>query len=91
MLLLHFFIHVQLMALRKQYANEHGVSPNISLTNTYRPVQPLNDRTVYFNTMKNGGVPTATMSITSSAPGLFASVSLVAMVIARALISALDE
>ncbi|XP_038053808.1 carbonic anhydrase 2-like isoform X2 [Patiria miniata] len=37
----------QLNALRRQYANKHNAADNITLTDTYRPVQPVNNRTVY--------------------------------------------
>ena len=64
------------MEFRRQFANERDASANVTLADTFRPVQPLNARTVYMNA--------------SSAPGLVASSSLVAMVIIKALASVLD-
>ncbi|XP_022085770.1 carbonic anhydrase 1-like isoform X2 [Acanthaster planci] len=68
----------QLMTFRRQFANERNASANITLTDTFRPVQAVDSRTIFLNTA-------------SSASGLVASSSLVAMVIIKMLASVLDD
>ncbi|XP_022085775.1 carbonic anhydrase 2-like [Acanthaster planci] len=103
----------QLMALRGQYANKPDASVNITLRDTFRPVQSVSNRTVYVNTKVSASTETmnptssvpglvATMNATSSAPGLFATMNptssapglfafwLVAMVIAKVMVSAME-
>ncbi|XP_022085776.1 carbonic anhydrase 2-like [Acanthaster planci] len=74
----------QLTALRRQYANEPDALANIALKDTFRPVQSLSDRTIYVNTKASAS--TETKSPASSAPRLFASCWLVAMVIAKVVV-----
>ncbi|XP_038053803.1 carbonic anhydrase 2-like [Patiria miniata] len=66
----------QLMLFRRQFANEQDAPANISLVDTFRPVEPVNDRTIYMN---------------SGTAALVASYSLIAMVLVKVLASVLED